>query len=410
MSVWRKTLGVDRATVIESVDYDEEADAIVASVRPRRASKRRCGVCGKRAAGYDQGEGRRRWRTLDVGPMRVFVEADAPRVACGEHGPTVAQVPWAAHRARHTFGFEALVAWLAVRLSKTAVQELLRVGWATVGVIIDRVVARDRAVRDPFDGLVRIGIDEISYKRGHRYLMVVVDHGSGRLVWAKAGHDRATLGSFFELLGEQRCRRIRVVSCDAAEWIGEEVKARCAGAVVCIDPFHVCVWATDALDVVRRDTWNRARKNGMKARAKDLKGARFALWRNPEDLTANQQAQLAWIAKTNRTLFRAYLLKEQLRQILHVKNAEAIGMLERWCRWAARSRIAAFVDLGRRIRKNLNGILNALVNNLSNGLVESTNTKIRLLARIAFGFNDPDHLIALALLDRGGHCPPLPGR
>ena len=148
----------------------------------------------------------------------------------------------------------------------------------------------------------------------------------------------------------------------------------------------------------------------MKAHAQDLKGARYALWRNPEDLSANQQAQLAWIAKTNRTLYRAYLLKEQLRQILHVKSSDAIGMLEKWCRWAARSRIPAFVQVGRKIRGHQIGILNAVVNDLSNGLVESTNTHIRLLARIAYGFKEPEHLIALALLDRGGHCPPLPGR
>ncbi len=215
-SVWRATLGVDAATVIEAVDYDDLAGAIVASVRPRRATKRRCGACVRRSPGYDQGEGRRRWRTLDLGPTQAFLEADAPRVNCPEHGPTVAQVPGAAHKARHTFGFEALVAWLAVRLSKSSVQELLRIGWATVGVIIDRVVAADRAVRDPFDGLVRIGIDEISYRKNHRYLMVVVDHGTGRLVWAKPGHDRATLSAFFEALGAERCQQIRLVSCDAA--------------------------------------------------------------------------------------------------------------------------------------------------------------------------------------------------
>ena len=276
VSVWRATLGVDRSTVIELVDYDEEVDAIVASVRPRRASKRRCGECGRRAPGYDRGEGRRRWRTMDLGPTRAFLEADAPRVNCVKHGPTVAQVPWAAHAARHTYGFEALVAWLAVRLSKTAVQELLRIGWATVGVLIDRVVVRDRAVCDPFDGLVRIGIDEISYKKGHRYLMVVVDHGSGRLVWAKAGHDRATLGCFFEALGPERCAGIRLVSCDAAGWIADEARARCPGVIVCLDPFHITKWATDALDEVRRDTWNTARRAGMKAHAQDLKGARYA--------------------------------------------------------------------------------------------------------------------------------------
>ena len=408
VSVWRATLGVDAKTVVEGVDYDEEAEAIVASVRPRRATKRRCGRCGARAAGYDRGDGRRRWRALDLGPIRCYLEAEAVRVRCPEHGVVAAQVPWAAHGARHTTGFEVLVAWLVVRMNKTAVKELLRVSWETVGAIVDRVVARDRARVDPFDQLVRIGIDEISYKKGHRYLMVVVDHGSGRLVWAKAGHDRATLRAFFEEVGPERCARIRLVSCDAAEWIAEETRANCPGVIVCIDPFHVAKWAGDALDVVRRSTWNDARKNGMTAEARQLKGARYALWRNPEDLSERQQAKLSWIKKANEPLYRAYLLKEQLRQILHVKHQRAIDMLTEWCGWASRSRLPAFVDLARRIRKNYAGILNALLNRLSNGLVESTNTKIRVLTRIAYGFSNTDHLIALALLDRGGHCPESP--
>lgn len=281
MSVWRATLGVDAKTVVEAVDYDEDAEVIVASVRPRRATKRRCGRCGVRAAGYDRGDGRRRWRALDVGPTRCYLEADPVRVSCRAHGVVAAQVPWAAHGARHTTAFEVLVAWLVVRMNKSAVKVLLRVSWDTVGAVVNRVVARDRARVDPFDGLVRIGIDEISYKKGHRYLMVVVDHGSGRLVWAKAGHDRATLAGFFEALGPERCRRIRLVSCDAAEWIAEETRANCPDVIVCIDPFHVTQWATDALDVVRRQTWNDARKKGMTAEARQLKGARFALCATP---------------------------------------------------------------------------------------------------------------------------------
>ncbi len=195
VSVWRATLGVDAKTVVEAVDYDEDGEVIVVSVRPRRATKRRWGRCGVRGARYDRGEGRRRWRALDVGPTRCYLEAEAVRVSCPVHGVVAAQVPWAGHGARHTTAFEVLVAWLVVRMNKSAVKELLRVSWETVGAVVDRVVARDRARVDPFDGLVRIGIDEISYKKGHRYLMVVVDHGSGRLVWAKAGHGPPWLGS-----------------------------------------------------------------------------------------------------------------------------------------------------------------------------------------------------------------------
>ena len=408
--VWRRLLGVCDRTVVELVEFDEETDAVVAHVRPRRLKKRRCGRCGQRAPGYDQGEGRRRWRALDLGELRSFVEADAPRVDCPTHGPTVIQVPWARHGAGHTRAFDDTVAWLAVHTSKTAIVELGRIAWATVGAIVARVVDEARAAVDPFDGLRRIGIDEISYKRGHRYLTIVVDHDTGRLVWAAKGHDKKTLEGFFDLLGDERSAGIRLVSCDAEEWIGDVVRLRCKNATICLDAFHLVKWVTDALDEVRRQTWNEARRAGMRTQARDLKGARYALWKNPEDLTARQEAKLAWVAKVNRRLYRAYLLKEQFRAIIAVKRRRALRMLKAWLGWAARCRIPAFVELGRRIRKNLPGIEAALLHDLSNALIESTNTKLRLLTRVAYGFKKPEHLIALALLDRGGYCPPLPGR
>jgi transposase len=164
-------------------------------------------------------------------------------------------------------------------------------------------------------------------------------------------------------------------------------------------------WVTDALDEVRRETWNDARRARTKTHARDLKHARYALWKNPEDLTAIQQAKLAWVAKINCRLYRAYLLKEQFRAIIAVKGRRALVMLEEWLAWTARSPIPAFVELGRRIRNNLPGIQAALYD-LSNALIESTDTKLRLLTPIAYGFKEPKHLITLALPDRGGYCPP----
>src|SRR5487761_1181119 len=176
----------------------------------------------------------------------------------------------------------------------------MRVAWRTVGSVISRVVAEGRAAHDPFDGLRRIGIDEISYKRGHRYLTVVVDHDSGRLVWAAVGRDKKTLRSFFDLVGEERCEAITAVSADGAEWIADVVRERCPAATLCIDAFHVCQWATDALDEVRREVWNAARRDlGDKVLAERLKGCRYALWKNPEHLTKRQRGKLHWVAYTN---------------------------------------------------------------------------------------------------------------
>ncbi len=180
--VWERACGLKR-TVVEGVRYDETADAIVVSARPDSRARNRCGRCGRRSPGYDGGDGRRRWRALDAGTTRVFIEAAAPRVACPAHGPTVTQVPWARHDTGHTRDFDAMAAWLAVRTSKSAACDLLRVAWRTIGAIVTRVNNDIEAVVDRLEGLRRIGIDEISYKRGHRYLIVVVDHDTGRLVW-----------------------------------------------------------------------------------------------------------------------------------------------------------------------------------------------------------------------------------
>ena len=130
---------------------------------------------------------------MDLGTTKVFLEAAAPRVRCHDHGVTVAAVPWARHGAGHTRDFDDLAAWFAVRTSKSAVMELLRVAWRTVGSIVTRVNADIDATVDRLDGLRRIGIDEISYKRGHRYLIVVVDHDRGRLVWAGPGRNDTAL-------------------------------------------------------------------------------------------------------------------------------------------------------------------------------------------------------------------------
>jgi transposase len=418
--VWRALLGVEK-TVIEGVEFDETEQLLVARVRPGRGARGLCGVCRRRCAGYDAGEGRRRWRALDVGTTRVFVEADAPRVRCVAHGVVVAHVPWARHGVGHTLAFDQTVAWLVTQCSKSAVTELMRIAWRTVGAIIARVWADVEALGDRLDGLTRIGIDEISYKRGYHYLTVVVDHDTGRLLWAAPGRDRATVRTFFELLGPDRCAAITHVSADQADWIAEIVAECCPQAVQCADPFHVVKWATEALDEVRRQAWNQARRSGQTrgkgygnrvatGDARRFKNARYALWKNPDNLTDRQRDKLAWIAKTDPRLHRAYLLKEGLRYVFIAKGQAGKVALERWLSWARRCRIQAFIRLARRITAVRDKIHAALEHGLSNALIESVNTKIRLLTRIAFGFRSAEALIALAILSLGGHRPVLPRR
>jgi transposase len=404
--VWARLLGLRRA-VVEGVQIGGEGELVVA-VRPDWRERDRCGVCRRRSPGFDLGDGRRRWRALDLGTTLAFVEAAAPRVRCRRHGVVVCAVPWARHDSRFTHAFEDQTAWLAVNTSKSAVAELMRIAWRTVGAICERVAVEARRQTDLLDGLRRIGIDEISHRKGQRYLTVVVDHDSGRLVWTAPGRDRSTVEAFFDALGPTRCKQIELVSCDMASWIAGPVADRLPDAVRCVDPFHVVMLATDALDEIRREVWNDARKAGETTIARDLKGARFALWKNPENLTDRQQVKLSSIQKTNARLYRAYLLKEQLRQIYRLPADAAVRLLDDWIAWARRCRLAPFVKLARTITTQRAGIVAAIEHGLSNARVEAINTQIRMITRRAYGFHSPGALIALAMLSLAGLRPPLP--
>ena len=404
--VWARLLDV-KGAVVEDVYCGDEGEVVVA-VRPRWRERDRCGVCRRRCPGFDLGAGRRRWRALDLGTTFAYVEADAPRASCREHGVVVCAVPWARHRSRFTRAFEDETAWLAVHCSKSAVAQLMRISWRTVGGICERVAADAQREVDLLAGLKRIGIDEISHRVGQRYLTVVVDHDTGRLVWAAAGRDRKTVEAFLDALGEERCKQIKLVSCDMAAWIAGPIAERLPHAARCVDPFHVIKLATDALDDVRREVWNEARRAGQHQLARDLKGARFALWKNPENLTDRQQAKLAWIEQLNQPLFRAYLLKEQLRQIYRLPADAATRLLDGWLKWARRCRLRPFVKLACTITDQRAGITAAIEHGLSNARVEAINTQIRLITRRAFGFHSANALIALAMLSLADLCPPLP--
>ena len=351
--VWKKLLGLQRA-VVEDVELTDTG-ALVVSVRPAARERDRCPYCRRRCPGYDLGEGRRRWRALDFGTTFAYLEADAPRVSCKRHGVLVAAVPWARHASAFTRSFEDQVAWLTVQTSKTAVSQLMRVAWRTVGWICTRVTAEATQARDLFAGLKRIGIDEISIRKGQRYLTVVVDHDTGRLVWAGPRRDRRTVEKFLDLLGNQRCHQLKLISCDMATWMTGPVSDRCPNAQVCYDPFHLIKLSTDALDEIRREIWNEARRQGQTQLARELKGARFALWKNPGNLTERQQLKLARVQALNQRLYRAYLLSQQLREIYRVPFAQAIALLDAWLKWARRCRLQPFVKLAKTITKQRPG-------------------------------------------------------
>ena len=423
-SIFKKLLGVQKAA-LRSVELIEEngVATVVADVLLHKRQRWRCALCKRKSPVYDVPYTSRRWRTLDLGGAKAYIKMTLPRVECAKHGVHAAWVPWAEHGAKMTSAFDRLATWMARHMDKSATSQLLRINWKSIGGIVKRVVdvlAADRGTHR-FDNLLAIGIDETSYRKGHKYLTVVVNHANGEVVWAAKGYGKEVLEGFFDLLSDEQCEQIKLVSADGARWIASVVEDRCPGAIRVMDPFHVVAWATDALDTVRKRVHREAKaaqgkkpkrgrgrpKKGEEASpdaAAAIKGARFALWKNPEDLLEGQRAQLDMIALGSPVLYRAYRLKEGLRLIFQMGIDDAEKALGRWLSWAQRCRIPEFVELGRKVKRHKEAILSAIRYGLSNARIEAVNNKIKLSVRAGYGFRNIDNLIALVML----RCTSLP--
>jgi transposase len=386
-------------------DVSFSSEGVVVTVRLKRR-RRVCGECGQTGRLEIHDRRVKRWRHLDLGASRCFIEAELRRLRCRDCGVRLEAVPWARPGARHTRDLEDVVAWLAQQMAFAPIARLLRVAWHTLGPIVARVVA-DHLDEDRLEGLVCIGVDEISYRRHHRYLTTVADHKSGAIVWCAPGRNSATLQGFFDELGD-RCESIRAVSIDMSGEYQRAIRAAVPQAEVCFDPFHVVRLGARATDQVRRDEWN-AHDRSHTATGRWVKGTRWSLLKAPENQTIGQLATLADVQDHNRRLYRAFLLREELRLLYHLPDpALAPEHLDAWLAWASRSRLRSFVRLARTLRAHRDGILAAIRLGLSNGRLEGLNSKIRLISHRAFGFHSPQPLIALVYLCCAGITIELP--
>lgn len=400
-TAFKRLLRLDGVNVT-NVEFEATIVRVTITLRRRRLV---CGHCGhKTRFRYDTRPVASTWRHLDLGVWTVELRAMLRRLDCPTHGVVVEGVPFARPGAKLTRDFDDLLAWLATRMDKTAISRLCRVSWRTVGRACERVVASEL---DPgrLDGLFRIGVDEISWRKHHKYLTLVVDHDRGCVVWGHKGRDSATLDRFFDDLGPQRSAAIEAVSLDLGPAYIKSVQAEghAPQAIICADPFHVVKLVGDALDEVRRDLWQQLRKLPDDRWAKDFKGSRWALLKNPEDLTTNQAAQLARIRRNRGGIWRAYEMKEQFRAIFagDLTRTEATELLDQWCARAQRCRLAPFVKAARTMRYRRDLILNAIEHGISNGRVEGLNTKVRLIVRRGYGFHSAEAALALVMLAAG---------
>jgi transposase len=388
------------------IDVCFGSEGVVVSVRLRRW-RRVCGRCGQTGRQLEIHDRRiKRWRHLDLGSNRCVIESEVRRLSCPDCGVDLEAVAWARHDAHHTRDFEDVVAWLAQQMAKTPIAGLLRIGWDTVGRIVARVVA-DHLDERRLEGLVAIGVDEISYRRGHRYLTTVVDHRKGPIVWCAPGRNAATLQGFFDLLGDRKTS-IRAVSIDMSGGYQQAINASLPQAEICFDPFHVVRLGQRAVDQVRRDEWN-AHDRSKTATGKWIKGTRWSLLKSPEKQTIDQLAKLGEVQQANKPLYRAFLLKEELRLLYQLEDPTlAPAHLDAWLTWASRSRLQPFVKLARTIRRYRDGILAAIRLGLNNGRLEGLNSRIRLISHRSFGFHSPQPLIALIYLCCTAIVIPLP--
>ena len=398
------------------------------------------------------------WRHLDLGRWRLVVRCRLRRLVCPEHGTHVEGVPFARPGARFTRDFDDLIAWLATKTDKTATCRLTRIDWHTVGRVITRV-AGEQLDGDRLEGLFEVSIDEVAWRKGHRYLTLVGDHRTGRVVWGCEGKGQAAADEFFDALdpppeepparsvwepepaimvpfgpgatvpvgegipgawlqGEAelepaifaRASRLTAVSMDMTGGYAKSVRERAPQATIVIDNYHVVQLATKALDEVRRAHWNALRHAGDTDAARQFKHDRWALLKNPDDLTDQQAATPAAIQTGGGKVARAWAMKETVRAIFAPGlTVEAVSeLLDRLLARLSRCRLQPFIRLGRTIRKHRQGILAARRLNLSNARAEALNNKVKLIVRRAYGFHSAQAALALVHLACGAITLTLP--
>jgi transposase len=285
VTAFKRLLRLPGASVTD-VSFTAEGMLVTVRLRRRRRICACCGQTGRRVQIHDRRV--KRWRHLDLGASRCIIECELRRLRCRDCGVRTEPVPWARPGARHTRDFEDVVAWLAQQMAFAPIARLLRVGWHTIGPIVQRVVL-DHLDAERLADLVAIGVDEISYRRHHRYLTTVADHATGAIVWCAPGRNSATLQGFFDELGARK-DSIRAVSIDMSGEYQRAIRKAVPQAEICFDPFHVVRLGARATDQVRRDEWNRHDRSHTPT-GRWVKGTRWSLLKAPANQSIYQLAR-----------------------------------------------------------------------------------------------------------------------
>lgn len=345
----------------------------------------RCGGCGKKGIKYRD----RVWvrlRDLSICKHRVYVWEPRQRWLCARCGVRRVESRIARHHARCTRRFERWLFQLTEEMSVKGVAKSAQVDWEMVKDAEIRYIVGLLHKRN-LDGITDLGIDEVSEKKGHRYLTLVTDTIKRRVIWVGRGRDRAVLREFFRWFGKKRTRRIRCVVIDMHDPYELEIRKQCPRAALIYDHFHVIKPMSMAIDNIRR----RLQSGLPPAGRRYLKGSRYLLLRNREDLTKGQHIRLKELLMlpANETLNTAYILKEDLRVVFRWQDPkQARTELRDWKRRVRESNIPELVEYVKMLDRRRFGIMNFFKHRKTNGLSEGFNNVVKTIKKKAYGFHD----------------------
>ena len=373
-------------------------------IRPRKRSRPICSRCGKQRAGYDT-LAPRRFEFVPLWGIAVFFLYAMRRVNCPVCGIKVEKIPWAEGKRHLTTTYAWFLARWARRLSWKEVAIVFQTSWENVFRSVKMAVEWGLSRRD-LENVAAIGIDEIAWKKGHKYLTLVyqIDSGCKRLLWVGKERTARTLRQFFKEFGEERTKKLRFVCSDMWKPYLRIVAEIAGQAMHIIDRFHVMVHFGKAIDKVRA---NEARELKAKGKEPVLTGSRWCLLKRPENLTDRQTVRLKDLLAINLKTVRAYLLKEDFQRFWEYLSPSWAGcLLDEWCARAMRSRITPMKKVAKMLRTHREPLLNwfRARREVALGAVEGFNNKAKVTSRKAYGFKSFD-VMKIALYHTLGGLP-----
>jgi transposase len=377
-----------RSFVYDRVRLIEEGGSarVEVEVRARKNSRARCSSCGRGAPGYDR-LAPRRFEFVPLWGITVYLLYAMRRVSCPSCGVKVEAVPWASGKSGLTRSYAWFLARWARRLSWSEVAQVFHTSWEKVFRSVEMAVQWGRA-HQVLEGIEAIGIDEIQWQRGHRYLTLVyqLDQGTRRLLWVGQQRRVKTLLRFFRWFGAQRSAQLRFICSDMWQPYLKVIAKKASAAVHVLDRYHIMAKMSKAIDQVRAQEAKRLAAQGYEP---VLTGSRWLLLKRPENLSEKQELRLAELVQYNLKTVRAYLLKEDFQSLWrYVSPTWAGKFLDRWCTRTMRSKIEPMKKMARTVRSHRALILNwfRARGEISSGAVEGFNNKAKLTMRKAYGF------------------------